>query len=258
MSVASLMSQRTNTQYPLIHEAGWAPDLVWVIWIRERSLTPARIEQLKVFHPVTWQKILNALPRLLLFIRSLLTPYYTRHVPNENSGLQWHMYFTTDLISTMTNWVHASVCVWVKIDKVNHYVEFSLYITFADAWVAANMTVCKKHQSIQVIRVQSQSSLKPLWLWIKAAVQDIKNATSLTHTTQYIWFYIKGSMIHRILNKHTIVNSSVYLGFLNCIFQYFFHSHKHTTPQHYASETTRFCLQVKRIWQFPKHGAVVV
>ena len=132
------------------------------------------------------------------------------------------MYFIPVLISTVTNWVHASVCVCVKIDKVNHYVEFSLYITFADAWVAANMTVCKKHQSIQIIRVQSQSSLKPLWLWIKAAVQDIKNATSLTHTTQYIWFYIKGWMTHRILNKHTsgiihslIVNSSLYLDFVN-------------------------------------------
>lgn len=79
----------------------------------------------------------------------------------------------------MINWVRASACLCTKIYKVNHYVEFSLNITFADAWVAANMTVCKKHQSIQVIRVQSQSGLKPLRLRINAAVQNIKNATSL-------------------------------------------------------------------------------
>lgn len=148
------------------------------------------IKQLQVFHPVTWRQMLNALPRLLQFIRLVLTLSYVKHVPNENFGLQWHMYFITVLISTTNNWVRASACLCMKIYKVNHYWEFSLNITFADARVAANMTVCKKHQSTQVIRVQSQSGLKPLRLRIKAAVQNIKNATSLTHTTQCVWFYI--------------------------------------------------------------------
>jgi len=183
------MSQRMNPQYPLIHEDGsrWSEE-------EKNHSCLQEIKQLQVFHPVTWQQILNALPRLLQFIRTVLTLYYIKHVPNENYGFQWHMYFITVLISTVINWVHVSAHVCVKRDKVNHYVEFSLNITFADAWVAANMAVCKKHQSIQVIRVQCQSSLKPLRLRIKAAVQNIKNATSLTHRTQCVWFYIRFSV----------------------------------------------------------------